>query len=130
MYIRNCMDIKRRQDGTMGAAATAGRARLLRTMAHPTRLAILKELVKGTRCVNDIRDLVKLPQPNVSQHLALLKANGLVASYKQGVRRCYLLTNPAFIRGLFAALGPERPTPARRAPTSPRPGTSRRSRTR
>lgn len=88
----------------MNTATTVEWARLLRAVAHPIRLRILKELVKGTKCVNDIRELVDLPQPNVSQHLAQLKASRLVTSYKQGVRRCYALSNPALIEGLFAAL--------------------------
>jgi len=90
----------------MGATATTGWAKLLKAIAHPTRLTILRELAKGTRCVNDIRELVDLPQPNVSQHLALLKKDGLVISRKQGARRCYSLADARLISGIFAALGP------------------------
>lgn len=111
----------------MSVSAAAEWARLLRTIAHPTRLMILKELVQGTKCVNDIRELVELSQPNVSQHLALLKGSGLVASRKQGVRRCYSLTAPVLIKGLFATLGSEREAAARRNPNSLRAGRAGRS---
>ena len=83
-------------------------ARLLRIIAHPTRLMILAELLKGMKCVNDIRDLLDVPQPNVSQHLAVLKENGLVASRKEGVSRCYRLARPRFIKDLLTNLRRER----------------------
>jgi ArsR family transcriptional regulator, arsenate/arsenite/antimonite-responsive transcriptional repressor len=81
--------------------------RLLRIIGHPTRLLILAELMKGTKCVNDIRDLLEVPQPNASQHLAVLKENGLVASRKKGVSRCYHLIRPKFVEGLFALMAQE-----------------------
>ena len=76
-------------------------ARLLRVIAHPTRLMMLAELMKGTKCVNDIRDLLEVSQPNVSQHLAVLKESGLVAFRKEGVSRCYYLARPGLVEGLF-----------------------------
>lgn len=79
-------------------------ARLLRVIAHPTRLMILAELMKGTKCVNDIRDLLEVSQPNVSQHLAVLKENGLVAARKDGVSRCYYLVKTNLVKGLFALM--------------------------
>ncbi|MBN1418041.1 MAG: winged helix-turn-helix transcriptional regulator [Planctomycetes bacterium] len=85
-------------------------ARLLRTLAHPTRLLILDELARGMKCVNDIREILDVPQPNVSQHLAVLKRAGLVRCHKEGVSRCYQLAKPGFVRSLFAAL--ERGVPA------------------
>lgn len=88
----------------MDAQTSAAHARLLRIFAHPTRLMILAELLEAERCVNDIRDLLNVRQPNVSQHLAVLKESGLVASRKDGNLRCYHLTNPELVEDLFAAL--------------------------
>ena len=82
-------------------------ARLLRVMAHPTRLRILKELTEGTKCVSDMCEFLEVPQPNVSQHLAMLKRNGLVASHKDGTLRCYHLTNPEIIKRLLSLLETE-----------------------
>ena len=87
------------------AAVTEEWARLLRTLAHPTRLMILLALAKEMKCVGDIRELVHIPQPNVSQHLALLKESGLVISRKQGARRCYSLADAERINGILSALG-------------------------
>ena len=84
-------------------------ARLLRAVAHPTRLRILDALMPGTRCVGSICDLLDMPQPNVSQHLAMLKQHGLVACDKQGVLRCYRLTKPGLVEGLLALLRTEAP---------------------
>jgi ArsR family transcriptional regulator, arsenate/arsenite/antimonite-responsive transcriptional repressor len=82
-------------------------ARLLRAVAHPTRLRILYELIPGTRCVGNICDLLAMPQPNVSQHLAMLKQHGLVVCDKQGALRCYRLSNPGLVEGLLALLHTE-----------------------
>lgn len=83
---------------------------LLRAIAHPTRMMILMELKGGMKCVNDIQELVEIPQPNVSQHLAVLKETGLVMSHKDGVSRCYHLAKPGFVEDLFAVLGRDYPT--------------------
>ncbi|MBN2372027.1 MAG: winged helix-turn-helix transcriptional regulator [Vicinamibacteria bacterium] len=88
----------------MDPNAAAGRARLLRTMAHPIRLLILEELARGMKCVNDMREILGVPQPNVSQHLSLLKKLGLVDSYKDGPSRCYQLAHPEMVRRLLVWL--------------------------
>lgn len=85
-------------------------ARLLRIVAHPTRLLILDELAHGMKCVNDIQELVETPQPNVSQHLAVLKESDLVLCHKDGVSRCYHLAKPGLVKDLFAVLGRDYPT--------------------
>lgn len=52
--------------------------RLFRGLADPTRLRILNLLDAGELCVCDLVDLLKLPQPTVSRHLAYLRRTGLV----------------------------------------------------
>ncbi len=51
---------------------------LFKAFADPTRLRILNVLAAGELCVCDIVDLLDLPQPNVSRHLAALRHAGLV----------------------------------------------------
>jgi ArsR family transcriptional regulator len=59
--------------------ATVGKLdALFKAFADPTRLRILNVLVAGELCVCDIVDLLELPQPNVSRHLAALRHAGLV----------------------------------------------------
>lgn len=92
-------------------------AELLRAVAHPVRLMILGEMVDGPKCVTHIRELLAVRQPNVSQHLTILRHSGLVAFYRDGARRCYYLTRPALVKALLAFLGGGYPTvePTRRA---------------
>jgi ArsR family transcriptional regulator len=106
--------VRKRKTYGRGAALATEWAGLLRIMAHPARLTILDELSRGMKCVTDIRDLTDLPQPNVSQHLALLKRNGLVVSRKQGAYRCYFLANPEIVCGILAVLKGEKKRPGRR----------------
>ena len=84
-------------------------AELLKAVAHPVRLAILAEMVRGPKCVTHIRELLAVRQPNVSQHLTTLRHSGLVAFYRDGARRCYYLTRPALVKALFAFLEREYP---------------------
>ncbi|GAB4252304.1 ArsR/SmtB family transcription factor [Deferrisoma sp.] len=85
------------------------KADLLRLLGHPTRLLILEELARGVKCVTDIRDLLDIPQPNVSQHLAVLRQARLVDFYEDGQLRCYYLLRPALVGALLEFLVGEYP---------------------
>ena len=89
----------------MGTRKTDEWARKLRVLSHPTRLMILEELLKGVKCVNEMTELLELPQPNVSQHLMALREAGLVQCRRHGLFRCYYLPKPALVRGLFDVIG-------------------------
>jgi len=91
---------------------TVAWARLLRVLAHPTRLMVLRKLLKGVRCVNDITELLEVRQPNTSQHLMVLRKHGLVESYREGTHRCYYLTKPTLVAGLVDLLASDHPTAA------------------
>ncbi|HAM49804.1 MAG TPA: ArsR family transcriptional regulator [Nitrospiraceae bacterium] len=67
---------------------------LLRVVAHPVRIRILEELSKGVKCVSDFEDFLELRQPNISQHLSILRQFGVVDYYVDGRLRCYFLVNP------------------------------------
>ena len=75
----------------------------LKALSHPTRLTIVVELLegKGKKCVNDIRELVKVSQPNISQHLTILKASGVVGWTQEGKRKCYFLKKPQLIKNIL-----------------------------
>jgi ArsR family transcriptional regulator len=70
------------------------RIELLRVIAHPVRIKILEELVKGVRCVSDIEEFLEISQPNISQHLSLLRNHGVIDFYIDGRLRCYFLVEP------------------------------------
>ncbi len=51
---------------------------VLKAMADPTRIRVLNLLAAGEMCVCDIVQMLELPQPTVSRHLAVLRRAGLV----------------------------------------------------
>ena len=57
-------------------------ATLLKTMSHPIRLKILCLLQEKEMAVGDIREEVKTTNANVSQHLSILRNQGIVCSRK------------------------------------------------
>lgn len=62
---------------------------ILKALAHPVRLRMVEGLMHNECNVNKIVEALKIPQSTVSQHLALLKARGIVQLRKEGVRTCY-----------------------------------------
>jgi ArsR family transcriptional regulator len=67
---------------------------ILRAVAHPVRIRILEELTKGVKCVSDFEEFLEISQPNVSQHLSLLRTLGIIDYYVDGRLRCYFLRDP------------------------------------
>ncbi len=76
--------------------ASAGRAAtLLRLLANERRLMILCQLADGERSVGQIQPRVGLSQSALSQHLALLREEGVVATRRDGQTIHYRITDPA-----------------------------------
>jgi DNA-binding transcriptional ArsR family regulator len=61
----------------------------LAALADPTRRAIFERLRAGPRAVGEIAHGLPVTRPAVSQHLAVLKAAGLVKDQADGTRRVY-----------------------------------------
>ena len=68
-------------------------AEVLKTLAHPRRLAILHRLAQGPCEVGRLAEDLDMPQPNVSQHLAVLRAAGIVEADRDGREVRYRLTD-------------------------------------
>lgn len=66
-------------------------ARMLQAMANPCRLAVLRELIGGERCVGDLLRVIGIQQSALSQHLARLRADGLVRARREATRIYYSL---------------------------------------
>ena len=62
--------------------------------ADPTRIRILSLLVPGELCVCDIVDILRLPQPTISRHLAYLRRMGLVEVTREWKFVHYRLARP------------------------------------
>jgi ArsR family transcriptional regulator len=58
---------------------------LFRAFADPTRLRILHLLIPGELCVCDLVEVLRVPQPKVSRHLAYLRKAGLVLARREGL---------------------------------------------
>jgi DNA-binding transcriptional ArsR family regulator len=71
------------------------KADLFRALAHPVRIRILELLSNGQRTVQELQDALNADQPAVSQHLAALRARGLVISRKAGTLAYYTIRVPA-----------------------------------
>lgn len=80
------------------------RAELLRTLAHPARLAVLRELARGPKCVGHLQELLEVSQPNLSQHLSALRRERVVDYYEEGNLRCYYITRPSLMTALCALI--------------------------
>jgi len=69
-------------------------AEVLRTIAQPRRLEILHVLADGPAEVKRIAAQIGASQPNVSQHLAILRGAGLVDAERTGREVVYRLSDP------------------------------------
>ena len=69
-------------------------ARVLKALAHPSRLLMVEELSRGERCVCELAELVGAEMPTVSRHLALLREAGILDDDKRGVQVFYRLKTP------------------------------------
>ncbi|MCG0239302.1 MAG: metalloregulator ArsR/SmtB family transcription factor [Firmicutes bacterium] len=78
--------------------------RLLKTLADPTRLKILKLVLAEELCVCELQSLLAISQPAVSQHLAKLKAVGLVRERKAGMWTYYRGDLARALEGLAAVM--------------------------
>lgn len=93
---------------------------LTQALADPLRMEILRELMGGAATVSELTALTGATQPNVSNHLALLRERGLVRATREGRQMRYEIQNPA-VASLIEALAavadaPPRSTPERVTP--------------
>jgi ArsR family transcriptional regulator, virulence genes transcriptional regulator len=80
----------------MVAATDASRARaasIARALADPKRLCVVERLAGGEQSVSELSREVGCQVPNMSQHLAVLRAAGLVASRREGSTVFYRLAD-------------------------------------
>jgi ArsR family transcriptional regulator len=70
---------------------------MLKALAHPIRLRMVEGLVCNECHVDKIVRALGIPQSTASQHLAVLKARGVVEPRKDGVKTCYKVRDPGII---------------------------------
>ncbi len=74
-------------------------AELAKALAHPARIAILKEVARRQTCIcGEIVEVLPLAQSTVSQHLKELLQAGLITGTVDGVKSCYCINRKTFQR--------------------------------
>ncbi len=83
------------------------KADLLKALGHPVRLCITRNLLGGECNVSYMQECLGLPQPTISQHLAILRRAGIIAPQRKGTEINYTVVNED-IRPVILALFKER----------------------
>ena len=82
---------------TQTQARFEARAKIVKAMAHPTRLFMVEELAKGERCVCELTEMVGADMSTVSKHLSVLKAAGILDDKRRGSQVFYALRCPCVL---------------------------------
>lgn len=80
---------------------------LLKALGHPARLCIVCRLMLKEHNVSQIQYCMELPQSTVSQHLAILKAKGIIEGKRKGVEVVYSIANDDVKKVIKALFEPE-----------------------
>lgn len=81
--------------------AAAGEAvTLLKALANEDRLLLLCQLSRGEACVGDLEKALDIRQPTLSQQLAVLRTEGLVATRREGRHIHYRVADERLLRVL------------------------------
>ena len=73
------------------------RAKVMKALAHPSRLFIVDELSRGERCVCELTEMIGVDMSTVSKHLSLLKKTGVVLDERRGQQVFYRLRVPCIL---------------------------------
>ena len=73
------------------------RARIIKALAHPTRLFIVDQLSGGEQCVCELTKMIGDDISTVSKHLSVLKQAGIVEDEKRGLQVWYSLRVPCIL---------------------------------
>ncbi|WP_052296264.1 ArsR/SmtB family transcription factor [Spirochaeta thermophila] len=95
------MDTLKRELDERVASRYKEKAAILKALAHPTRLWMLEQLARESRCVCEFVAALDVDFSTVSKHLALLKSAGLVEDTKEGRQVRYRLVAPQ-VAGILA----------------------------
>jgi DNA-binding transcriptional ArsR family regulator len=68
-------------------------AQIFKALAHPTRIHLIELILAKRPCVKMMEETLGLAQPNISQHLSLLRNLGIVQTERDGNQICYFISN-------------------------------------
>lgn len=72
-------------------------AKLCQTLGQSVRLKIIGLLKGGPQCVTSIAEMIDIPQPTVSRHLAVLRSSGILIRQRKGQEVFYEITSPKIV---------------------------------
>lgn len=72
-------------------------AKIVKAMAHPTRLFLVDELSREEQCVFRLAEMIGSDISTVSRHLKILKNAGIVKDEKRGTTVYYHLSVPCVL---------------------------------
>lgn len=75
-------------------------AQLLKAVGNPHRLQVLTELIDGEKNVGEINAEVDISQPALSQHLARMRAAGILTSRRDQRQIYYAIADVHILRAL------------------------------
>lgn len=87
------------------------RAKVMKALAHPTRLFIVDQISAREKCVCELTEMIGADISTVSKHLSVLKEAGIVSDEKRGLQVFYRLRVPCVmnvfdcVEGVLAADG-------------------------
>jgi DNA-binding transcriptional ArsR family regulator len=70
-------------------------AERFRVLGEPMRIKLMDRLRGGAASVSELQEAVGASQQNVSKHLGILRAAGMVSRTKQGTRTVYAIADPS-----------------------------------
>jgi ArsR family transcriptional regulator len=85
-------------DAAQFEAKAGEAAKLLRALANERRLMVLCQLTEGERSVGQLLPLVGLSQSALSQHLAVLREEGIVTTRRASQTVWYRIAEPAALK--------------------------------
>lgn len=81
---------------------------VLKAVAHPSRILMIRELEAGERCVWDLQKVVGSDITTVSKHLAVLRNKGIVKTRRDGQQILYSIAMPCVLN-LFRCIDEAHP---------------------
>lgn len=67
------------------------RAKILKALAHPSRIFIVEKIRVKPYCVCELAEMIKIDQSTTSKHLSILKNAGIIEDRKEGTTVYYSL---------------------------------------
>jgi len=78
---------------------------IFKALSCKTRFDIVVGLIKHNECnVTKMAENLQIPQPNISQHLTVLKNTGVIEGFRKGNQICYKVVNKTVIKLIEAII--------------------------